>query len=176
MSKVNLKEYIHPEMDILFVALNAPAQSNNNRHWFSRNLSFWNQLYASGLITRPINDPLKGDEIVFSSKSINYKNQVYGVTDLNNKLVQTDSNKVKTNSEQVKRILEILNNHKVRKVCLLHNKVAKQFEKNNLVKRKTGKINGYGIIGEYQGIPIYEVPFHSASISNKEEYYKLLRQ
>lgn len=36
---VNLKEYIYPEMDILFLALNAPLVSNANAHWFSRNLS-----------------------------------------------------------------------------------------------------------------------------------------
>lgn len=176
MSKVNLKEYIYPEMDILFVALNAPEQSNNNRHWFSNNLSFWNLLYGSKLISSPINDPLRGDEMVFGSNSINYKNKVYGVTDLNNKLVQTDSNRVKTTSEQVKRIVEILNNNRVWKVCLLHNKVAKQFERCNLVKRNTGKLNGYGIIGKYYGIPIYEVPFHTAPIGNKAEYYKLLRR
>lgn len=36
---VTLKEYVHPEMDILFLALNAPEVSNANAHWFSRNLN-----------------------------------------------------------------------------------------------------------------------------------------
>ena len=51
---VNLKEYIHDEMDLLFVALNAPAVSNANQHWFSGNLSFWNVLYEAGIITKSI--------------------------------------------------------------------------------------------------------------------------
>jgi hypothetical protein len=54
MKKVNLREYIHPKMDILFVALNAPEISNSNAHWFSRNLNFWDILFEAGLTTRRI--------------------------------------------------------------------------------------------------------------------------
>jgi len=31
---VNWKQCIHPEMAILFLALNAPEISNRNGHWF----------------------------------------------------------------------------------------------------------------------------------------------
>ena len=54
MKIVNLQEYIHPKMDILFVALNAPEISNSNAHWFSGTLNFWNILFDSGLIVERI--------------------------------------------------------------------------------------------------------------------------
>lgn len=118
MEKVNLVEYIYPKMDILFVALNAPEKSNKNKHWFSGNLSFWNLLFKSGLITEQITKPACGDIKVFGSTGINFRHQFYGVTDLHNQLVQTNSSKVKTTDEQVKRILSILDKNEVNKVCL----------------------------------------------------------
>ena len=58
--KVKLKEYIHPKMDILFLALNAPETSNKNEHWFSGSLSFWNVLFNAGLITQHLKIPKEG--------------------------------------------------------------------------------------------------------------------
>jgi len=167
--KVNLKEYLYPEMDILFVALNAPDVSNKNEHWFSYNLSFWNVLYKSGLITEPIFDKIKGDEKVFGSNAINFQNQIFGVTDLNRGIVQTDSSNIKTTTAQVKRILKIIDKHKVHKLCLMHSKVAIQFEKEWLIVR-----GEYGKVGKYKDVPIYEVPFHNASKKDKHKYYNLL--
>ena len=126
-TEVNLTEYIHPKMDIFFVALNAPLNSNNNGHWFSNNLSFWNLLYRSGVIIEPIKDKLQGDEKVFGGTSINYKNCKIGVTDLIRNIVETDSAKVEPQPPDVKRILDILRNHKVEKLCLMHSKVGEAF-------------------------------------------------
>ncbi|MGJ1206392.1 hypothetical protein [Sphingobacterium lactis] len=169
---VNLKEYIYNEMDILFLALNAPETSNANAHWFSRNLSFWNLLFKSGLITQQINDSLKGDEIVFGSTDINYNNWIYGVTDLNHELIETNSQNVSIETKHLDRILKILESNHVKKLCLMHSKVGECI-------RNSGKLtdlqnNRYGYIGKIGETLVYEVPFHNASISNKEQYYQLL--
>ena len=175
MDNVNLLESIYKEMDIFFVALNAPVKSNSNKHWFSGNLSFWNLLFRSGLITEPIINPLIGDVKVFKEHSINYKNWVYGITDLNREIVETNSSNVKTDKVQVARIISILDRCKVKKLCLLHSKVAEEFEAQGYITRnyRTGK-NTYGKVGNYKETEIFEVPFHNASIPNKEINYNQL--
>ena len=168
--KVNLVEYIHPKMDILFVALNAPEISNLNGHWLSRNLSFWNLLFDAKLITRPIFDKLTADEIVFGSQEINSNNWVFGVTDLNREIVQTNSFGVQTDYDQIKRILNILDTNEVKKMCLMHSKVIDAFENHKIIKRNVD----YGLVGNYSTTKIYKAPFHNASIPNKYTYYKKL--
>jgi len=175
-AKVNLMEYVHPKMDLLFVALNAPEVSNANAHWFSYNLSFWNLLYRAGLITQTISDPMEGDVKVFGGAEINYENWIFGVTDLNRELVATKSNQVITDSNQVERILSILENNSVNRVCLMHFMVAEEFEKyGTIVRNWQNGVNEFGIVGKYKSTVIYEVPFHSGnSIPNKEIYYSKL--
>ena len=165
MKKVNLQEYIHPNMDILFVALNAPEISNSNAHWFSRNLNFWDILFDAGLIASRIQDPLKGDETIFRNQTINNNKRIFGVTDLVRNIVQTNSSRVKTDNGQVQRVLSILDNNPTKKVCLMHSAVAVQFQKSGIIKRNylSGE-NIYGLVGNYNGSKIYEVPFHNAMI------------
>ena len=115
MKKVNLREYIHPKMDILFVALNAPEISNSNAHWFSRNLNFWDILFDAGLITSRIEDSLKGDETIFGNQTKNYNNKIFGVTDLVRDIVQTNSSGVKTHNGHVQRVLSILDKNPTKK-------------------------------------------------------------
>ena len=169
---VNLKEYIHPKMDILFLALNAPEVSNANAHWFSRNLSFWNLLYQSGLINQPISDPKEGDETVFGSNQMNLEGKVFGVTDLNNEIVQTDSRGVNVEERHLKRILDILRNNKVEKLCLMHSTVGSVFRTSGHLEKTTG--NRYGLIGYINQTEVYEVPFRNAPVASKEQFYKLL--
>ncbi len=166
---VNLKEYIHPEMDILFLALNAPEVSNANEHWFSRNLSFWNLLYRTGLIILQVTLPTEGDTVVFGSNKINTEGMVYGVTDLNNEVVKTDSREVSIERRHVQRVLEILQTNSVAKLCLMHSKVGKAFRDSGFLKNSTG--NRYGLIGYLGTTAAYEVPFHNAPVANKELYY-----
>lgn len=174
-NQVNLTEYIHNRMDLLFVALNAPEESNNNGHWFSRNLSFWNVLFDAGIINEPITNPLEGDIKVFGSNSINYNNWMIGVTDLNRDVVQTNSQGVITTDEQVQRILKILDANKVKRLVLMHSKVTTAFEEAKLVSRNfENGTNAYGKVGQYKDTEIFQVPFHNASISNKEVFYQLL--
>jgi G:T/U-mismatch repair DNA glycosylase len=169
--KINLAEILHPEMDILFVALNPPVNSNNNGHYFSNNMSFWNLLYNSGLITNPVISKLTGDDEIFRKQSINYKNAVYGITDLVHDKVETNSSKVSVEQKMVDRILEIINKRKINILCLMHSKVGSTFQEAGLIKRKPE----YGQVGQYKETLIYEVPFHNASIAGKEKHYKLLK-
>lgn len=176
-NQVNLTEYIHDEMDLFFVALNAPETSNNNKHWFSRNLSFWNLLYEAGIITQKITNPLEGDEKVFGEGSINFNNWIIGVTDLNREVVQTNSQGVETNNEQVRRILKILDAKKVKRLVLMHSKVTTAFEEAQLITRNfENGTNAYGKVGQYKDTEIFQVPFHNASIENKAVFYRLLIQ
>jgi G:T/U-mismatch repair DNA glycosylase len=171
-TKVNLSEYIHPKMDILFVALNAPENSNKNAHWFTNNLSFWNLLHKSGIITAEISNMMEGDLKVFGNTKINYKNRRIGVTDLCRDVVETNSKNIKINSSDVRRIIEILKTKKVTKLCLMHSKAGRAFRKFALEIKFNN--NRYGKIGKLDDTEIFEVPFHNASIAEKEKYYKML--
>jgi G:T/U-mismatch repair DNA glycosylase len=159
-------------MDILFVALNPPVDSNEKGHYFSHNLSFWNLLYDCGLITQRVENKLTGDEEVFRSNGINYRKSVYGVTDLVHDIVETNSNKVKTDKSRVDRILKIIDDREVKLVCLMHSAVGIAFEQEKLIVRQ----KEYGTVGLYNGVSIYEVPFHSAFIGDKVKYYRQLKE
>ncbi|QGW28732.1 hypothetical protein [Phnomibacter ginsenosidimutans] len=171
MSKLNLIEILHDQMDILFVALNPPVNSNNNGHYFSNNLSFWNLMCSSGLIIQPVQSKLTGDDEVFRTNFINYKKAVYGITDLVHDVVETNSNKIVVDRSRVNRIIKLLDTHHVKTLCLMHSKVANAFQDIGVIKR----LPNYGIVGKYKSTIIYEVPFHNASIANKEQYYGLLK-
>ena len=159
-------------MELLFVALNAPVNSNNNAHWFSNNLSFWNLLFRTGIIEAPIYNKLEGDLKVFGDNSINHKNWNIGVTDLNRRDVETNSNKVVVLPSDVRRILDIIKSNKIKKVCLIHSYVGRAFR--DYADEIKFNNNRYGKIGELRNTQIFEVPFHSAMVNNKEQYYKLL--
>ena len=171
MEKVNLVEILHPKMDILFVALNPPVNSNNNGHYFSNNLSFWNLMFNSELIIKPVKNKLTGDDEVFRQNDLNFKNAVFGITDLAHDVVETNSNKVKIEKARIDRILKILDANTVKVLCLMHSSVSNSFQEAGLIRRNPN----YGLLGKYKNTLIYEVPFHNASIPNKEQYYKLLK-
>lgn len=170
MNEIKLIEILHSKMDILFVALNPPETSNRNGHYFSRNLSFWNLLFDAGLITQRVKSPLTGDDEVFRNNAINYKKSVYGITDLCHDIIETNSSKVKVNSERVKRILSLLQRHEVKILCLMHEKVGKAFDFVPTLDRS----NKYGLIGNIENVRIFEMPFHNASVLYKKVYYKQL--
>jgi len=169
--QVNLKEIVHPKMDILFLALNPPVCSNSNGHYFSNNLSFWNLLYDAGLITQRVNSKITGDEEVFRSNSINFNKSVFGITDLCHDVIETNSNKVKVEAKRVERIVDMLRQFDVRTLCFLHAHVAKAFEHLPTIDRR----NKYGIVGNIESTTVYEMPFHCASIPEKHlQYQKLI--
>jgi G:T/U-mismatch repair DNA glycosylase len=172
MVPIRLKEILHPRLDILFLALNPPSTSNANAHYFSNNLSFWNLLYEAGLIHQRVRSKYSGDEEVFRSQSINYKNLYYGVTDLVHDVVETNSSKVWVDAPRVNRIVKLLESRPTKILCLMHRKVSQAFSITNMIQN--GK--EYGCVGRYKNTSIYEVPFHNASVPDKVQYYAQLRK
>ena len=50
MTEINLRPFLRPQLDVLFVALNPPTQSNQRGHYFSgRGSRFFRLLCLSGL-------------------------------------------------------------------------------------------------------------------------------
>ena len=129
MSESKLKSRVEKNLDILFVALNPPAQSNANGHYFSGSGSrFFKLLFRSGLITTEI-DKSFADEIVFGSNKINFMNKEYGITDLVFDVIETKSTKVKPEQHHVERLYKIIMENSPRFVCIIHNKVLKSFNR-----------------------------------------------
>lgn len=170
MNEINIIEILHPKMDILFVALNPPKISNTNGHYFSRNLSFWNILFDAGLIIQRVKSPITGDDEVFRDNAINYKRAIFGITDLCNNVLETNSSRVTVNADRPNRILNLLNSHNTKVLCLMHKKVSKAFEEVLTLDRK----KRYGLIGRIGTVKVFEMPFHNASIPNKHLEYKKL--
>ncbi|WP_062050469.1 hypothetical protein [Bacillus sp. JCM 19034] len=131
MQLINLDgKFLRPNLDLLFVALNPPVNSNNNGHYFSgKQSSFFKQLYLSGLINSDI-DKSKADELIFSKDSMyNYKGKEFGVVDLLPNLVETDSSKVRVRREDVILLLNRIKVNNPKVVCIIHSKVKKEVEK-----------------------------------------------
>ncbi len=176
MKKVNLVEILHPKMDILFLALNPPEASNNNAHYFSNNMSFWNLLFNAGLITKTVCSPLTGDDEVFRDNAINLKKSIYGVTDLCHDVVETNSKFVTVSTnDSVSRILSMLQEREVKNLCIVHAKVGKAFQSIPSLDRS----KKYGLIGKIKNTNIYEMPFHTGTSIAGEivvEHYEKLKK
>ena len=129
MTEAKLNPFIRKNLDVLFVALNPPYQSNNNEHYFSGKQSrFFHLLFLSGLITTNI-DKSQADEKVFGDNFYNYKKSNFGVTDLIQHIVETNSSKVKAKREDVFSLCESIIENSPRFVCIIHSGVKKAFEK-----------------------------------------------
>lgn len=143
-STAKLRPFLRPNLDLLFVGLNPPEQSNANGHYFSGERSrFFDLLYRSGLISTAV---AKGhaDEIVFGGTAVNYQQREYGVVDLAPNFVMTNSSKVRTNRHHVAALLQDIRIHLPGMVCILHGKVANAL-------RRYGSLTGpldYGICGK----------------------------
>lgn len=119
--------YLRRNLDILFIALNPPEQSNNNGHYFSGNQStFFKQLYLSGLINEEL-DKTVADKLVFGENKSNYKNKSYGIIDLVPKLAETNGGLVQVKNEDVALMIERIIKFKPKIVCILHSKIMKSF-------------------------------------------------
>lgn len=124
MESSNLKPFLRQYLDILFVGLNPAKGSSDNRHYFSVNQAFWNQLYESGLISKKVLKD-KADEIVFGSNDINYNNWAYGITDLITTVAESNSNLISVKEANCRDLMNIIIEFKPRVVVLLHQKVVK---------------------------------------------------
>jgi hypothetical protein len=129
-------------------------------------------IYNSELIIKPVKNKLTGDVEVFRHNTLNFKNAVFGITDLVHDVVETNSNKVKIEKTRIDRILKMLDANSVKVLCLMHSSVSNSFQEAGLIRRKPN----YGLVGKYKNTLIYEVPFHNASIPGKEQYYRKLKE
>jgi hypothetical protein len=123
VTEINLKSYLRPGLDILFIALNPPRQSNSNGHYFSgKGSRFFKLLAASGLITREI-PQARADEVVFGATGINYGRSSFGVVDLVDDLVDTDSTRVRITPHHVACLLDRVREQSPRFACVIHARV-----------------------------------------------------
>lgn len=123
-SQVNLKPFLRAGLDVLFIALNPPQQSNANAHYFSgRSSRFFKLLYLSGLITREI-PHATADVTVFGGNQINYHGCAFGVMDLVGDHVETSSSLVRHSRSHVEALLDTLMALRPRFACVIHSKVC----------------------------------------------------
>jgi G:T/U-mismatch repair DNA glycosylase len=143
MTEINLRPFLRPQLDVLFVALNPPTQSNDNGHYFSgRDSRFFHLLYLSGLITEDL-PKATADEIAFGLTSANYKGCAFGVVDLVDDLVQTNSGQVRPTSQRVDELFARIRELNPRFVWVIHSKVR-------IAMNKSSEFAGhldYGVCG-----------------------------
>ncbi len=158
MGESQLNPFVKEGLDILFVGLNPANGSNSQRHYFSVNQAFWNQLLSAGLITENVNKLCADDEI-FGKNKKNYKGWSYGITDLVPKVVDSNSKNVKPSDDDCEHLKELIKNCSPRVVVLLHKKVEKKFlsyVKSKFDDNETGRVGR--IIGKCSTM-FYLVPF-----------------
>ena len=169
MEQSNLKPFLRKNIDILFVGLNPAKGSSENRHYFSVNQAFWNQLYDSGLIITQV-DKMNADDLVFGDNKYNFNNSNYGITDLITEFAESDSTKIKPTLSDVKRIIEIVLNYQPKIVVILHGKVL-SFLFRYLRKPQPSSNQGYlGKIIDNLDTDFYAIAFpHGNNIPSKEK-------
>jgi hypothetical protein len=128
MHKSNLVPFLRKDLEILFIGLNPAEGSSRNRHYFSVNQAFWNQLHNSKLISQYV-DKSTADDIVFGSNKINFSNWNYGITDLVIDIAESKSGLIKPTEKDCKLLKDTLIIFKPKTVVLLHGKVLKEFLK-----------------------------------------------
>ena len=126
MEKSNLIPFVRKNLEILFVGLNPAKGSSRNRHYFSVNQAFWNQLFESGLILEYV-DKSVADEMVFGSNKVNFENWNYGITDLVIEVAESNSASIKPTEKDCLRLKNTIITFTPKTVVLLHGKVLNEF-------------------------------------------------
>lgn len=144
MAESELIPFIRHHLSILFVGLNPAKGSSNNRHYFSVNQAFWNQLFEAGLIIERV-DKLVADEIVFGTNRINFRGWFYGITDLITEIAESDSRKIIPSEEDCRRLEMEIQKFQPEVAILLHGKVTRNFLP--YLKEPSVPAN-YGLIGQ----------------------------
>jgi hypothetical protein len=126
MEKSNLVPFVRENLDILFVGLNPAKGSSRQKHYFSVNQSFWNQLHESGLITSPV-DKSSADEIIFGSTTHNFHNWSFGITDLVTEIAESDSSQIKPTIRDCEILSGLIQKFAPKVAILLHRKVLEHF-------------------------------------------------
>ena len=122
MEQSNLRPFLRNNLDILFVGLNPAKGSSDNRHYFSVNQAFWNQLYDAGLITKKV-DKSYADTVIFGSYKHNFNSWSYGITDLIFEIAESNSTLIKPNNDHAERLIETVQEYEPLVIILLHGKV-----------------------------------------------------
>jgi hypothetical protein len=123
MTSVNLKPFTRPGLDVLFLALNPPEQSNANGHYFSgTNSAFFKLLFQSGLISQAV-PKLEADDVVFGDTNVNHKGSEFGIMDLVEDFVMTHSGKVRPQRSHVGETVGRIHALSPRFLCVIHSKV-----------------------------------------------------
>ena len=126
MEQSNLVPFTRANLDILFIGLNPARGSSRNRHYFSVNQAFWNQLYASGLITSTV-DKYFADEIVFGRTDVNFHGWSYGITDLITAVAESNSSKIKPTFADCEVLQSLIKEISPKVAIILHSKVSQKF-------------------------------------------------
>jgi len=174
MKQSTLSPFIRYNLEILFIGLNPAKGSSDNRHYFSVNQSFWNQLFDAGLISKKV-DKLVADELVFGSNAINYLGWSYGVTDLITEIAESDSRKIEPTDQDCKRLERDIRKYKPKTAILLHGKVTKTFLPYLGIKPVRANYGRIGQIIENCPTMFYSIAFpHGNNIPSikKVEKYK----
>ncbi len=169
-----LYPFVRHGLDVLFVGLNPANQSSNKGHYFSTNPAFWNQLFDSGLITRPVNMNVADDQ-VFGSTSINANHWEFGITDLVNFHAESNSTKVNPTTENCIELMQTIIEFEPKIVVLLHSKVIKSFVEKYIGRRCTK----YGNLGQLINgckTVFFNVPFPHGNAITSDVKVKLYRQ
>ncbi len=177
MKGSNLVPFVREGLDILFVGLNPANGSNKNKHYFSVNQAFWNQLFGAGLITEEV-DKLCADVEIFGKNEKNYKEWSYGITDLVRDVVDSNSKNIKPSDDDCKYLKEKIKKNAPKVVVFLHSKVKKSFLAYMGVKFDKNKYGKIGRIIENCSTMFYVVPFPIDSHHDKETkigYYKAIK-
>jgi uracil DNA glycosylase superfamily protein len=167
MEKSKLIPFLRNNLDILFIGLNPALGSSQNKHYFSVNQSFWNQLYDSGLIITNV-DKSYADDFIFGSTEYNCN---FGITDLITSIAESDSTKIKPKSQDSIHLKNTIIEFSPKVSIILHSKVLKIFL--NFMNIKVPDSNsGYlgNLIKNCQTI-FYNIAFpHGNTIAS---YYKV---
>ena len=127
----NLVPFLRPNLDVLFVGLNPPAQSNEHKHYFSGKQSrFFDLLIKSGLIISPVDKGI-ADTLVFGGIDLNYHLANFGVVDLNTDFVETRGAKVPVKKAHLDQLIEHIRTYQPRIVCVIHSKVRDAFNQSS---------------------------------------------
>lgn len=118
------------------------------------------------------------DNVVFGSSKINANGWEYGVTDLINFHVESDSRVVNPTIQNCMDLKQTIINNKPKVVVLLHSKVIKRFVKDFLGKENV-KYGNLGKLVDESDTVFFNVPFpHGNAITSeaKVELYKQVKE
>lgn len=171
MEKSTLRPFLRSGLDILFVGLNPATGSSRNRHYFSVNQAFWNQLFLSGLITAEVRKEA-ADLTVFGSNLINAHGWQYGITDLVSTIAESDSTVMNPTDADCMRLVGEIAQFRPRAVILMHSKARVALARFLVMPNEVGE----GLLGRWlNGVDseFFAVPFPHGNAIRTEHKVKL---